>query len=247
MFLKTLAAVLLALSAIPYCVAQAHPTFDVASVRPAAASVDPNEGYWSPPTTNSFKAHNLTLARLITLAWNIDDNQIADKPAWLETDHFEVTAKPAGDIILTREELRPRLQALLQERFHLVVHTETRPVPGYALTIAKGGAKLQATKGSRFPNYRVGVTDTELNGLNWSMAFLATQLQHPTGRPVIDKTGLTGSYDLKVNFSGDPSNENSLPSIFTALQETLGLKLIPAKVPVEFLVIDHADRVPTEN
>lgn len=243
-----LAALLLLPTATPLCLAQDHPTFEVASIRPVTGNVNPNEGYWSPPTTNSFKAHALPLARLIMLAWGIDDNQIANKPAWLETDLFDVTAKPAGDVIMTREELRPRLQALLQERFHLALHTEMRPVPGYALTIAKGGPKLQPTKGSRFPGFRVNVSETELNGLNWSMPFLAAQLQHPAGRPVVDKTGLSGSYDLKVDFSSDPTNnETSLPSLFTALQETLGLKLTPAKVPVQFVVVDHADRVPVEN
>ena len=79
------------------------------------------------------------------------------------------------------------------------------------------------------------------------MPFLAGMLQQPAGRPVMDKTGLTGSYDIKLDFSPDPSTDDSLPSIFTALQDTLGLKLEPQKIPVEVLVIDTVNRTPTEN
>ena len=243
--ITSLTALLFALIAAPLCKAQSQPSFEVATIRPSNS--DPNEGSWSLPGIGKFSAHNLTLARLMMLAYGVDDNQIANKPSWLESDRFDVAAKPSGDIALSREELKPRLQALLQERFHLATHTEIRPMLGYALTVAKGGPRLQPTKGSRFPGYRLNVSKSELNGLNWSMRFLATMLQQPAGRPVVDKTGLSGSYDIKIDFSPESSTDNSLPSIFTAIQETLGLKLEPQNIPVEFLVIDHTDRTPTEN
>ena len=236
---------MLTLAAALSCTAQSRPSFEVASIRPSNAPA--NEGNWSPPNAGKFNAHNLTLERLMMFAYGIDANQIVNKPPWLEADRFDVAAKPSGGIALSREELKPLLQSLLQERFGLVTHTETRLMPGYAIVIAKGGPRLQPTKGDNFPGFRVNVTDTELNGLNWSMPYLATMLQHPAGRPVQDKTGLGGSYDLKLDFSLDPSTDSALPSIFTALQETLGLKLEPAKIPVEVLVIDHANRTPTEN
>lgn len=242
---KPFLALLLVLLAASPALAQAHPSFEVASVRPSNAPA--NEGNWSPPGTGKFNAHNLTLARLMMLAYGIDANQIANKPAWLESDRFDIAAKPSGGIALSREELKPLLQTLLEERFGLATHTETRLMPGYVLIVAKGGPKLQPTRGSKFPGFRLNVTDTELNGLNWSMPYLATMLQHPAGRPVLDKTGLTGSYDLKLDFSPDPSTDSALPSIFTALQETLGLKLEPQKIPVQVLVIDRANRTPTEN
>ncbi len=230
---------------VSVCAAQSRPSFEVASVRPS--SDDTNDGYWSPPGRPNFTAHNLSLTWLIVLAYGIDANQIADKPSWLDSVHFDIEAKPSGNVSLTREELRPRLQSLLEDRFHLATHTETRLMPGYALIVTKGGPKLEATKGSAFPGFRVNVSDGELNGLNWSMPFLATMLQHPSGRPVVDETGLRGSYDIKLHYSPDTSTNSSDPSIFTALQETLGLKLVPKKVPVSVLVIDHVDRAPTAN
>jgi uncharacterized protein (TIGR03435 family) len=245
MWLKLSIVLLVAVLAVPVCGAQAKPSFEVATIRVSNAPA--NEGSWSPPGIGKFNAHNLTLALLIHLAYGVDDKQIANKPAWLEADRFDVTAKPAVGVALSREELRPRLQALLEERFHLVTHTEMRPMPGYALTVAKGGAKLQATKGAAFPNFRVNVSGGEMNGLNWSMPFLASMLQEPAGRPVVDKTGLSGGYDIKMEFSSDASADNALPSIFTALQESLGLKLEPEKIPVEVLVIDHVERTPMEN
>jgi uncharacterized protein (TIGR03435 family) len=226
--------------------AQSRPSFEVASVRPSEGSE--LDGSWSPPGTGKFTAHGLSLQWLIVLAYGIDANQIFNKPTWLDTAHFDVVAKPSGNIALSREELRPLLQSLLQERFHLVTHTETRQMPGYALMVAKEGPKLEPTKGSKFPGYRVSVTDKQLNGLNWSMPYLATMLQHPAGRPVVDKTGISGSYDIKLDFASNVSTtDDGLPSVFTAIQKTLGLKLEPQNVPVEFLVIDHVDRSPTEN
>lgn len=240
-----LAALVFALTLRTVGVAQSRPSFEVASVRPSDGSE--LDGSWSPPGTGKFTAHNLSLQWLIVLAYGIDANQIANKPTWLGATHFDVAAKPAGNIALSREELRPLLQSLLQERFHLVTHTETRQMPGYALMVAKDGPKLEPTKGSKFPGYRVSVTDKQLNGLNWSMPYLATMLQHAAGRPVADKTGLSGSYDIKLDFSSNTSADDGLPSIFTAIQKTLGLKLEPQNIPVEFLVIDHVDRTPTEN
>jgi uncharacterized protein (TIGR03435 family) len=241
-----LAALVFALTLRAVGVAQPRPSFEVASVRPSDGSE--LDGSWSPPGTGKFTAHNLSLQWLIVLAYGVDANQIANKPSWLGATHFDVTAKPAGNIALSREELRPLLQSLLQERFHLVTHTETRQMPGYALMVAKDGPKLEPTKGAKFPGYRLSVTDKQLNGLDWSMPYLAGMLQHPAGRPVVDKTGLSGGYDIRLDFASNTSTaDDGLPSIFTAIQKTLGLKLEPQNVPVEFLVIDHVDRTPTEN
>ncbi len=241
--LKHFCAMLLLVSTI--CSAQSAPAFEVASVR--ASHADSEDGYWSVPNTGSFSAHNLSLERLIMLAYGIDANQIDNKPAWLGIDRFDISAKPETGIALDREQLKPRLRALLQERFHLATHLETRPVSGYALVVAKTGSRLQPTKGSPFPDYRLSVNDKQLHGLNWSTAFLAAQLQHPAGRPVVDRTGLSGRYDVAIDFSPDASAEDSQPSLFAALQQTLGLKLEAQKVPVEVLIIDHVDRTPAEN
>lgn len=222
------------------------PAFEVATIRPVPPGKS-GDAVWSPPGTGKFLASNVTLAFLIRMAYGVDDNQIAAKPNWLETELYDVVAKPEDEIALSREELRPRLQALLQQRFHLTTHRETRMVRGYALVAAKNGPKLKPTKGDHWPGFRVHVGGGKLEGLNWSMPTLAAMLRDPAGLPVIDKTGIQGSYDIKLEFAPELSADSSLPSIFTALEETLGLKLESQKVPVEMLAIDHVERVPTEN
>jgi len=156
-------------------------------------------------------------------------------------------AKPEGGIKLTREQLRPLLQDLLAQRFHLAVHRETRLVSGYALVVAKLGAKLQPTKGGVAPNWRDNFSPSNLKGRNLTTAFLAQQLTPVAGLPCVDRTNLTGNYDISVEYNADLEHDSPLPSLFTALQESLGLKLESQRVPVDFLVIDHIDRAPTEN
>ncbi len=221
------------------------PAFEVATIRQVPPSAR-GDAVWSPPGNGKFMATNVSVAFLIKMAFEVDDNQIVEKPSWLESELYDVVAKAESDIPLTRAQLRPRLQNLLQQRFHLVTHREMRMVRGYALVVVKSGPKLMPTSGDHPPGYRVYVGAGELNGLNWSMPTLAAMLRAPAGLPVIDKTGIAGSYDIKLDFAPDLEADSSLPSLFTALQETLGLKLESQKVPVEMLVIDHVDRVPTE-
>jgi uncharacterized protein (TIGR03435 family) len=173
--------------------------------------------------------------------------QIEARPAWLDSDCYDISAKPEGGIKLTREQLRPLLQDLLQQRFHLAVRHETRLVSGYALVVAKGGSKLQPTKGGVTPNWRDNFSAGNLKGRNLTTAFLAQQLTPLAGLPCVDRTGLTGNYDISAEYAPDLDHDSPLPSLFTALQETLGLKLEPQKVPVDFIIIDHIDRTPTEN
>jgi uncharacterized protein (TIGR03435 family) len=194
-----------------------------------------------------FVASNVSLAFLLHMAFGVDDQQILAKPSWLETELFDIAARPEEGVTLTHEELQPLLQNLLQQRFHLVTHRELRMVRGYGLVVAKGGAKLQASKGDHPPGYRVYVGPSRLEGLNWSTQNLAAMLQPAAGLPVVDKTGIAGGYDIKLGFAADLATDSSLPSLFTALRETLGLKLQAQKVPVEMLVIDHVDRFPTPN
>jgi uncharacterized protein (TIGR03435 family) len=222
------------------------PSFEVATIKPTSPA-DRGESKWSPPGIGRFFASSVSLAFLIQMAYRVDDSQIAGKPDWLESELFDVVAKPEGDITLTRDELRPRLQTLLQQRFQLVAHRETKMIRGYALVVAKGGPKLKATNGDHPPGYRVYVGGGRLEGLNWSMQTLAAMLQPPTGFPVIDETGIKGGYNIKLDFSPELETDSSLPSLFTALQDTMGLKLESRKVPVEVLVIDHVNRFPTEN
>jgi len=240
------------LLSVPFVAGQSQPTaktpesFEVSTIRPTAPS---NQGgtVWSRPGIGLYWVKSASLEFLIQTAFNLDPNQIAGKPAWLTSEYFDVEAKPEDGIALSREQLRPRLQELLQSRFHLVTHYETKRVPGYAMVLFKGRPKLQASGGDQPPGFRVYVGPGRLEGLNWSMGYLASMLQQFSGRPVADETGISGSYDIKVEYAPDMETDSSLPSLFTALKETLGLELKPKEIPVQLLVIDHVDRVPTAN
>jgi len=240
LFLLTLTAAARAQTAPP------APSFEVASIRPTP-NADPTKGSWSLPNTGEFHTTSLALNWIIQLAYDVDAKQIEGKPAWLDSDCYDIQAKPEGGIKLTREQLRPLLQNLLQQRFHLVTHRETRTVSGYALVVAKSGAKLQPTKGGFPPNWSDNFSPGNLIGHNLTTVFLAQKLTPLSGLPCVDRTGLTGNYDIGVEYNADLDTNSPLPSLFTALQESLGLKLEPQKVPVDFLIIDHIDRTPTEN
>ena len=232
--------------------AASQPSFEVATIKPVP-NADPGKGYWSLPGIGRFSAHGLSVQYLIQMAYGVEADQIAGKPAWLDSDFYDVEAKPEEGIKLSRDELKPRLQNLLIDRFHLAAHFETRTVRGYALVVAKGGPRLQPTKGDHFPGFRVSTGADHLEGLNWSMPFLATMLQRVTGLKVADETGLAGSYDINLRFASyqdsapGADQASGLPSVFTALRETLGLQLKQQPVPMQVLVIDHIDRVPSAN
>jgi uncharacterized protein (TIGR03435 family) len=234
------------------CLAQAsekpaiQPAFEVATIRPNPTA-DPNNGQWSLPGVGSFKATGLTLAMLLRLAYDIDDKQILNRPAWLNKNLYDINAKPEEGITLTRAELRPRLQNLLQQRFHLVAHRETHETPGFALVESKHGVKLQPTKGSKFPNYRVELHTGKINLRNVTLNDLAASITSVIAKPVANQTTIQGSYDVDVAYAPDDAINSPLPPLFTALEETLGLRLIPAKVPVEMLIIDSIDPTPTPN
>ena len=196
--------------------------------------------------TNRFFAHNTRLKLIIAVAFGIDEENIEGGPGWLDSQNYTIDAKVEGEQKLTYDQIKPLLQNLLAQRLGLKVRRESKPGFGFELVIGKGGPKLTPAHGHRvwfqiFPD--------SLQGWDSSADSLAGVLSTPAGRPVINKTGLTGSYDIKLSYAppNNPNPNSNLPDIFTAIQEQLGLKLVPAKVPVDYLVIDHVDRVPTEN
>ena len=189
----------------------------------------------------------MSLALLIQLAYGIDNSQIANKPDWLDSNLYDVVAKPEDGIKLSRDELKPRLQDLLKQRFHLVVHSEARPTRGYALVVAQGGPRLTPTTAEHFPGFRINVSPGQMRGANWSIPQLATYLTSAAGFPVVDQTGITGSYDISFSYAADPDTDGTLPSLDAALKQATGLLLRPQKVPVQTLVIDSVDSVPTAN
>ena len=225
----------------------AGPTFEVATVKPAPPQADPNTGGWSYPGGGRFVATHLPLTMLLQLAYGVDKSLIANKPGWLENDLFDIEAKAEDGIRLSREELKPRLQDLLRQRFHLVAHMETRQSRGYALVVAKGGPHLTPTKATHFPGFRINLSSGHMQGENWSMAQLAGYLTPAAGFPVVDQTGIAGSYDIAFSYAPKPDSDGNLPALEEALREATGLLLKPQMIPAETLVIDSVDKIPTTN
>jgi len=228
-------------------------SFEVASIRPHVQSPSgAGTGRVGLSVSGSrLTVENLSLSGLITYAYDLKDYQVLGLPGWAESDRYDVSAKAEGDGELTRDSARPMMQTLLAERFQLKVHRGTKDTPVYELVIAKNGPKFKESKPEAQSTLSLrsgkGALMTVTKG---SMAQLANQFSNRNGvdRPVLDKTGLTGGYDYKLAWS-EPSATNAdadVVSIFTAIQDQLGLKLEKATAPIEILIIDSAAK-PSEN
>jgi uncharacterized protein (TIGR03435 family) len=223
-------------------------------------------------------ADNRTLKFLVSVAFGVKEFEVQGGPSWVDSDHFDIAAKAGTDASFP--EMLPMLQALLEDRFKLAVHRETKEQSVYVLAAAKGGLKLPDPKeGGCVPRSPDGkppvrisgqpppvicgglrVRFNGLDGFRISMEQLAGLLSEMTGRRVVERTGFPGVFDASLKWSPDQSTagmekmvgpppasiDMSGPSIFTALQDQLGLKLESQKAPVEIVVIDHAE-TPTEN
>ncbi len=184
------------------------------------------------------------------MAYSVQDFQLAG-PEWLGSVKFDVVAKiPAG----ARKDQGPAMMlALLAERFHLAVHRESKEMPAYALVVGKSGPKLQQVEpGGTNMNNNGNNNSRQITAERVSMAALAETLARIVEHPVADRTGLQGVYKLKLEYTPDNAKSDgpegaAEPSIYAALQEQLGLKLQTQKLPVEVIVVDHVERVPTEN
>ena len=170
----------------------------------------------------------------------------------MNTVTFDIVAKPPAEY--KHEQLQYLLRNLLADRFKLSVHNETRPVSVFALVVARGGAKLHESAGPR--TYLTGRPGL-IEGKRRSIAELVDALANVLGQPIVDQTGLKAMYDLKLEWTPDAPPQSPVGdtvagaepelSLFTALQEQLGLKLESQKVPTDVVVVDHIERAPTEN
>ena len=185
---------------------------------------------------------NVSLKDCIEAAVGVNGDQIAG-PGWLDTDKFNILAQaPAGT---SKDRLRMMLQTLLEDRFKLKTHREKRAGSVYALVVGKTGPKLKPASGGA--NRLVFGPPGHLTAQNVTMSMLAEALAGKMGRPVLDSTSLSGFFDFALDFAPDDRPNDNAPSMPTAVQEQLGLRLEPTKGTVEVLVVDHADRVPIEN
>jgi bla regulator protein BlaR1 len=256
--------------------------FESASIKPhkSSGAVEMSRVSFTP---YGFTATNVTLQTLIRDVYRVQASQIVGPPDLLNSDKYDIDARMEKSVSDELRKLDPMqslperqrmLQALLADRFKLTVHHETKELPVYALIIAENGAKLQQAKpgdtyanGIKGPNGHPGGPGNvrmgrgTLTGQALSMADFVRALSDQLGRPVLDKTGLTGRYDLNLQWTpddsqlpmfkatGTPSASQSAASgssLFTTMQDQLGLKLESQDSPVEILVIDHVEK-PSEN
>lgn len=225
------------------------PAFEVASVKLTQHGRGPDG--WShssldTPSPGNLTATNESLQGLIQFAYDVQEYQIAG-PEWLNSDNacYDITAKASS---ATHNDMRAMMQTLLAERLKLAVHKETRTLSGYDLVVAKNGPKQLQTSADNGGHGGTRSMGGQVTATHVSMGELARNLARWMHQPVFDKTGIEGNFDFKLDYEPNLSQEtDTKPGIFTALQQQLGLKLEPAKVPVEVIVVDHAERIPAEN
>jgi uncharacterized protein (TIGR03435 family) len=219
-------------------------SFDAASLRLVA----PGEGGLtsvSPWGSHQFRATNMSLGNLLSIAYGIDPRYIQGIPAKLQDKNYTIVATTSGTQGLTYEQIHVPLQKLLADRLHLVTHTTMTQVSGYQLTAAKKGPKLTAAKaeGERY----VYLFKNEIKAHSVTLKSFADIMTRVVDQPVTDATSISGQYDFDLHFARLDQQDSDQPSPFSALEDQYGLKLVSSKVEVLSLVVDHVDLTPVEN
>src|SRR5262249_8989204 len=244
----------------------AAPSFEVASVKPAPPPTGQNLRVMMGSDPGRINYSNVTLRNVMTRAYDVKANQISG-PSWLDSERYDIVATVPPNT--PRDQVPLMLQTLLAERFKLALHREKKVMAVYALVVAKNGSKLHPADGEAGLRMSIGPKGRQMTGKT-SLARLADALSNSMDRPVLDVTEIKGVYDIDLEWTPDDSQSaprflgggprpdgagegkktpegGDAPSIFTALQEKLGLRLEGRKSPVDILIVDHAERVPTEN
>jgi uncharacterized protein (TIGR03435 family) len=234
--------------------ADANPSFEVVSIKPTPPGTQ--GGGLGPSPGGRFTTHNITLSGLLGTAYGLIRSQIEGAPSWLDTDRFDIVAKADMAGAPNKAQVMTMLQKLLADRFSLRSHRETKEGTVYVLTVQSSGPKLTPSLGD--PNGPPSAAPSggrdhrHLTAIDMNMEEFALGLQSNVDRPVIDRTGLSGRFDITLDWAPDqlqsppPDNSAAFPDMFTALKDQLGLKLESTKGPMEILVIDHIER-PSEN
>jgi len=240
--------------------ADADPSFEVATIKPS----DPNSQRFGITIQGDRMATSGTsLSYLITFAYGLHPKQIAGGPSWLDSEKYDITAKPDVEGQPNDKQIKSMLQKLLADRFKLTFHKEKKELSAYAITVGKSAPKLAKSEGD--PN---GLPCIGFRGLGKLIARNATISDFAglmqtlvLDRPVLDQTGLAGRFDFTLDWTPEPSqfggrggqvpqpgadDPAAPPDLFTAIVAQLGLKLESAKAPVDVLVIDHIEK-PSEN
>lgn len=255
------AVLLLAAALASYGQRQAQPpAYEVASIKPNSGTDLRN--VFRIEHGGALYASGITLKRLMMTAYNVQGFRLIGGPGWVDSDRWDVQAKPGRAV--SDQQVRPMLRALLEDRFGLHVHSETRNMPVYELVVDRNGSKVPRVKDiDAKPEVRVGAGLIELS--NNSSATFASQLSYALAQPVIDRTGLSGNFDFAIRWTPEaredggpttaglppgtpapPASSTDGPSIFTAIREQLGLRLQSSRGSVEVVVIDDV-RMPAAN
>ncbi len=257
----SLSGTVLALSLATFGQTTPSPQFEAASIKRTPPSVvDSMKQRGVAPggeiSGNRYTSSALPLISVIRLAYNLKVYQVLGAPEWLSHDPYDIAAKAEGDRAITVDQARGMIQSLPADRLKLRVRRETKELPEYTLVVDRKGTKLRDSGAGQFSmNVSRGTGRIEITVSSGTMAQFAATLSGQVSRPVRDETGLKGNYDFKLEFAAesqtmDPSASSSapdFPSVFTAVQEQLGLRLLEQKrSPVEVLVIDHVEK-PSEN
>jgi len=214
------------------------------------------------PAWEKVRRHRHSAQDVETEAYNVRDFEISGGPGWINTDRWDIEAKAEGVAgRLPLDQFKPMLRVLIEDRFQLKVHREMKEMPAYVLSMGKNGSKMQPNSGEPGPDLRGG--RGQWTAKKVPMAMVAQVLSNTLRRLVIDKTGLAGEYDFTLEWAPETGQGTAVggpppgpapeappaaegPSIFTAIQEQLGLRLDSQKAPVETIVIDRVEK-PSEN
>ncbi|HLW76440.1 MAG TPA: TIGR03435 family protein, partial [Bryobacteraceae bacterium] len=226
----------------------AQPTFEAISIHPRPSD---RQGYLLTRECKNdrFRAANEPLSWIVEWAYGVADYQTFGLPEWTNSfeDSYDINAEASAPA--SEDQCRAMVRTMFADRFQLQSHRETRSLPVYELTLAKGGPKLSEVgpdgigKGAIVNGRQWVDSATPKPPAGWPISRLASTLalaREIGDRPVIDKTGLTGVYSFSLSYSTKP--DDGKPSVFTALEEQLGLKLVASKAPTEVLVIDRIEK-----
>ncbi len=236
----TLALTMLAIAAIG-AQGQTAPAFEVASVKVAPPRTGTARYTAMDSDPAMVRYSNITLKILIAIAYQFDSRLVMGGLPWLDSDKYEWSRRyrPATP----KDQVPAMLQTLLAERFKLAFHRESKEQRAYFLVVGKNGPRLKPAREEGGQNQ---IIPGGIMGHAMTMGVLAGSVARVVGYQVVDKTGLPGAFDIDLRFTPENSKEPG-PDILTCIQEQLGLKLEPGRAPVETLVVDRAERIPTEN
>jgi uncharacterized protein (TIGR03435 family) len=222
-------------------------------------------------TADGYRTTNITMKNLVLNAFSSGlQIQITGAPAWTDDVHYDVEAKSVPEVAdaikkLNRDDRafvqRYMMQQVLKERMNFAAHVDTKEVPAYDLVVGKNGPKLKVSDPSAKDNGTMRMMQTDqgksvITAKGLPMSQLARNLSGPAGKPVFDKTGLTGTYDVTLEYAREPNLSATVPgegpsvtpadpagpSILSAVEEQLGLKLVPSRGPMQVVVIEHMDK-----